>query len=244
MTTSKQNATTTYEIAGVPVKIVPQNARTAEFLQEYAQLQGNWDEELTVTDEQMQEEERLLPNPSEHLKEVGVLLRKMNALLLERYSGLVFHAAAMVFHGKAYLFAAPSGTGKTTHLRLWQTYRPGQAWVLNGDKPLIRFESDGIWVYGGPWRGKEGLGCNDRCKLGGIYLLRRGTQNAVRTASSQEALEGLLEASLYPHEASQRLQLIKLLQLLYSRVPVSVLQCTMGCEAVETVACHMEKGIM
>jgi hypothetical protein len=210
-------------------------------LQEYAQPQAKWDTELTVTDEQMQEEARLLPNTDAHLKEVGVLLRKMNAMLLEEYSGMVFHAAALVFAGKAYLFAAPSGTGKTTHLRLWQTHRAGQAWVLNGDKPLIRLENDGIWVYGGPWRGKEGMGSNDRCKLGGIYLLRRGAQNAVRPASSQEALEGLLDASLYPHEASQRLQLMKLLQVLYSSVPVNVLHCTVSREAVDTVASHMEK---
>ena len=33
---------------------------------------------------------------------------------------ILFHSSAIAVDGKAYLFAAPSGTGKSTHTRLWR----------------------------------------------------------------------------------------------------------------------------
>ena len=50
------------------------------------------------------------------------------------------HGAVIRYKGKAYLFTAPSGTGKTTHIRQWLKKAEG-TFVVNGDKPLIKVEN-------------------------------------------------------------------------------------------------------
>ncbi|MFR8332274.1 MAG: hypothetical protein ACLU9S_07845 [Oscillospiraceae bacterium] len=86
----------------------------------------------------------------------------------------LFHSAAMVFREQAYLFAAPSGTGKTTQLNLWRELYPEETTILNGDKPVLQFLDTGtIVVHASPWRGKESLGGTGSAPLGGIIYLRQ-----------------------------------------------------------------------
>lgn len=46
--------------------------------------------------------------------------------------------------GKAYMFSAPSGTGKSTHAKLWRDCFGDRVTMINDDKPLIKFREDGI----------------------------------------------------------------------------------------------------
>lgn len=50
--------------------------------------------------------------------ETLALLRKISDHLI-RYDTVLFHGSAIAVNQKAYIFTAPSGTGKTTHTRLW-----------------------------------------------------------------------------------------------------------------------------
>ena len=67
----------------------------------------------------------------------------------------VFHGAAFVWRQKAWIFAAPSGTGKTTQYRLWKLLFGDEIQMLCGDKPVIEIEHGGTTVFSSPWRGKE-----------------------------------------------------------------------------------------
>ena len=60
------------------------------------------------------------------------------------FNGMLLHASAVMVDGKAYLFTAPSGTGKSTHTRLWLQQFGERAAILNDDKPALRFEN-GKW---------------------------------------------------------------------------------------------------
>ena len=64
----------------------------------------------------------------------------------------VFHGAAFVWRQKAWLFAAPSGTGKTTQYRLWKLLFGDEIQMLCGDKPVIEIEHGGTTVFPSPWR--------------------------------------------------------------------------------------------
>ena len=55
----------------------------------------------------------------------------------------LLHGSAVALGDRAWIFTAPSGVGKTTHTRLWLEHVPG-SFVVNGDKPLIRF-SGGVF---------------------------------------------------------------------------------------------------
>lgn len=68
--------------------------------------------------------------------------------------GFMLHASAIVVDNKAYLFSAPSGTGKSTHTKLWQECFGDKAIIINDDKPAIRIEEGKCFAYGTPFSGK------------------------------------------------------------------------------------------
>ncbi|KAB5607392.1 hypothetical protein [Bifidobacterium jacchi] len=67
---------------------------------------------------------------------------------------VVFHGATISFAGRAWLFTAPSGTGKTTHIRLWREVYGDRVGIINGDKPILHIGAG----LGGATLGNAGLG--------------------------------------------------------------------------------------
>ena len=68
-------------------------------------------------------------------------------------STLLLHASVTRYQGVANLFFGVSGTGKSTHSRLWHAFVP-ESDLMNDDNPIIRFEGERCIVYGSPWSGK------------------------------------------------------------------------------------------
>ena len=60
-----------------------------------------------------------------------------------------------------------SGTGKSTHSRLWLENVPG-ATLLNDDNPIVRLTLVGAIVYGSPWSGKTPCYKNESAPLAGV----------------------------------------------------------------------------
>lgn len=67
---------------------------------------------------------------------------------------LLFHGSVITVDGEGYLFTAQSGTGKSTHTRLWREYFGERAVMVNDDKPLLHITDSGMTAYGTPWDGK------------------------------------------------------------------------------------------
>lgn len=99
----------------------------------------------------------------------------------------LFHAAVVSRQGRAYMFLGKSGTGKSTHARLWLEYIEGAA-LVNDDNPVVR---DGI-VYGSPWSGKTPCYLNVSYPLGGIVLLSQAPYNKIRRLGGIEAYAALV----------------------------------------------------
>ena len=109
------------------------------------------------------------------------------ALATAEMDTLLFHASVVCRGGKAYMFLGPSGTGKSTHTRLWLKYIEGSR-LLNDDNPVVRIEADGeAEVYGSPWSGKTPCYVNEHYPLGAIVRLRQAPHNAIRQMSPIEA---------------------------------------------------------
>ena len=114
---------------------------------------------------------------------------------LLHHDGMMLHASAVALEGRAYLFSGPSGMGKSTHTRLWQSMYP-DARVFNDDKPALR-RLDGRWfAYGTPWCGKDGININMKVPLAGICFLRRGEDNVIRRLNAQEAMANVISQTL------------------------------------------------
>ena len=92
---------------------------------------------------------------------------------------LEMHASVTVNSGKAFLFLAKSGTGKSTHSRLWLDNIPGSS-LLNDDNPVVRIFPDGkVIVYGSPWSGKTPCYKNEQYPAGAFVQIRRCPENKI-----------------------------------------------------------------
>ena len=72
----------------------------------------------------------------EYLETLALLRRVTEALFA--FDAVLFHGSVIAVDDKAYLFTAKSGTGKSTHTRLWQQIFGEKAQVINDDKPALR----------------------------------------------------------------------------------------------------------
>ncbi len=162
--------------------------------------------------------------------ETLAIYRKLCDRLIER-GVLLFHSSAVEADGKAYLFTAPSGTGKSTHARLWKEVYGARVRIINDDKPLLRFGDKGAAVYGTPWDGKHRLSENVSAPLGGICVLERGEQNAIKRLAPAEALPHLLRQIYRPENAEGAARMTELAIRLAAETPCFALTCNMDAEA-------------
>ena len=117
------------------------------------------------------------------------VLKMMYDLATAGQDTLHVHAAVVSYEGKGYLFLGPSGTGKSTHARLWLKHFEGTE-LVNDDCPVVR---DGI-VYGSPWSGKTPCYRNVSYPIGGMVMLSQAPYNKIRRLSGIEAYVGLIES--------------------------------------------------
>lgn len=163
--------------------------------------------------------------------ETLTILRKISDIL-PLYQRILMHGASISYHDEAYLFTAPSGTGKSTHIRLWKKYLGNDVKIVNGDKPFISLDHSTPIIYGTPWAGKERWQRNCREALKGICFLQRGTTNCIRKITPEECLSLLFHQVYIPNDPLSAGFTLELLDALLKSVPVYLLQCDMSEDAV------------
>lgn len=157
--------------------------------------------------------------------------RKICEQIPERFGAFLFHGAVIEYEGRGYVFAARSGTGKSTHIALWQKHFGEAVRVINGDKPIMRFDGDTLYAYGTPWCGKEGLGTNASVPVKGLCFLERGEKNTIVRISPADAVMRAFEQVLTPTDLSSVDVMFPLLDRLLLNTPCYLLTCNMEEEA-------------
>lgn len=118
-------------------------------------------------------------------------LMLLYALFTAGRNTLLIHASVAVKEGKGYVFLGKSGTGKSTHSRLWLNNIEGTQ-LLNDDNPVVRIEDNGeVMVYGSPWSGKTPCYRNEQATLGAVVRLSQAPHNAIRRLSGVQAYAAL-----------------------------------------------------
>ncbi|MBQ9529295.1 MAG: hypothetical protein IJR73_02940, partial [Bacteroidales bacterium] len=108
---------------------------------------------------------------------------------------LVIHSSVVTNGGRGYLFLGRSGTGKSTHSRLWMENIPGTE-LLNDDNPVLRLMPDGtVCVYGSPWSGKTPCYKAQDAPVGAIVSLCQAPQNHIKKLTVIQAYATLIESS-------------------------------------------------
>lgn len=149
------------------------------------------------------------------------------------FATLAIHSSCIIFQNQAVLFLGESGTGKSTHTRLWRENIEGSV-LLNDDSPMIRVEDGRVWVYGSPWSGKTPCYKNERYELKGCVRLSQAPYNKIRPLSVLQAY-GAIHPSCAPEFAYDTVlydHVSEILGQVLSVVPFYHLECLPDREAV------------
>ena len=149
------------------------------------------------------------------------------------YDTILFHGSCVAVDGTGYLFAAKSGTGKSTHTRLWRELLGDRAVMINDDKPLIRVAEEGAVIFGTPWDGKHRLSRNISVPLKSICLLYRAPENQIRPISEREAYPLLLQQVYRPMDSEAMRKTLTLVDRLAAAVSLWRLGCNMDIQAAQ-----------
>jgi hypothetical protein len=96
------------------------------------------------------------------------------------HSTLLVHSSVVIKDGIGYAFLGKSGTGKSTHSRLWLQNIEGTE-LLNDDNPAVRIHDDGeIYIYGTPWSGKTHCYKAERYELRGCVRISQAPANSIK----------------------------------------------------------------
>lgn len=144
---------------------------------------------------------------------------------------LLFHGSVIAVDGIGYLFTAKSGTGKSTHTRLWREYFGERAVMVNDDKPLLRITDSSVTAYGTPWDGKHRLSTNIAVPLKGICILTRDTTNHIEPAEPHAVYPLIVQQTNRSLSVDGMKQTLSLIDRMLNVVPVYRLGCNMDIEA-------------
>ena len=168
---------------------------------------------------------------SEGYAEGICIYREICKRLPVEFGAYLFHSAVIEYGGDGFAFAAKSGTGKSTHILLWRKAFGEGVYVVNGDKPIMRFIGDKLYAYGTPWCGKEGWQTNAKTPLKGICFIERATKNSIRKIGADEAVMRIFHQILTPSDLETVDALFPLLDRTLREVPCYVLGCNISEEA-------------
>lgn len=230
------------EIAGSVVCVEPLFQSTREYCREYL---SDKEPELIVkiTEADLLLEQKRL---EQEAIEEGLKIRRFQDPFLERSTiqqrvadylvtrnTLMMHGSTVCVDGMAYLFAAPCGTGKSTHTRLWRELFGQRAIMVNDDKPFLKITTSGVLAYGSPWSGKHGLASNICVPLKGICSLHRGSDNWIHRAEPRDLIDFLHQQVHMAEDPALAQKALSLVDVLAEHVPLWTMQCNKELEAAQ-----------
>lgn len=169
----------------------------------------------------------------EYLETLAIYRKVADELL--KFDTLLFHASVVAVDGEGYLFTARSGTGKSTHTKLWMEHFKDRAVMVNDDKPLLKVTENGVYAYGTPWDGKHRRSSNISVPLKGICILGRSADNHIERIIDREQIRQIYPVIVQQtHRTTNPERVLKTMQLidgLMEKVPLYRLGCNMDPEA-------------
>ncbi|WP_279001345.1 hypothetical protein [Thomasclavelia cocleata] len=219
-----------YKIAGCIVEYEPIYPLLKNQMEAYRIDEQKIDMKLTITKEfceiKQQENPHLTLEQCEYIYAGSQFYNKLINL-----GGFLLHASAVVIDNKAYLFSADSGTGKSTHTKLWQKCFGDKALIINDDKPAIKIENGICYAYGTPFSGKTDENLNMKVPLQAICLLERGKNNSIDLISIKEALPLILKQTILPKNQDIINHLFDMLDVVLTKTPIYQMKCNISKEA-------------
>ena len=115
----------------------------------------------------------------------------MFGITIAPLGAIAIHSSVVVKDEGAVLCLGESGTGKSTHTRLWLNNIEG-ARLLNDDSPIIRAIDGKAIVYGSPWSGKTHCYVNKCVPVRAFLRLSQAPHNKIRRLPALFAIGAIL----------------------------------------------------
>ena len=149
----------------------------------------------------------------------------LNIVAVQKLTAAV-HSSVIVCHDEAVMFLGESGTGKSTHTRLWRENIEG-ATLLNDDSPFVGVSDGRAVAYGSPWSGKTPCYKNENYPIRAIVRLSQAPHNKMRQLRSLQAIGALLPSLPPAFAFDEKLEdaVMNVLSAVVSNVPVYHLEC-------------------
>ena len=219
-------------VADVTVEVFPQTELLASYCARYIIKNGTPEFTVRITEEDAERDE----------SELLALHRKLAEKLCD-YNVLLFHGSALSVDGDGFLFTGPSGTGKSTHAKLWRKAFGDRVVMINDDKPFLRITDDQVLVYGSPWAGKHRLETDTVSPVKGIAVLHQAPENRMKRIGGIDAYIELLKQTYHSNEKDRAEKALALLEELTKRVPIYSMDCNMDLSAAELSYRTMKEGL-
>jgi len=194
--------------------------------------QGDIDLERKYSEEEDIKLGTSIRNYTDGYLETLAVYRKIADTMLN-YDTILFHGSCVAVDGEGYLFTAKSGTGKSTHTRLWRELFGKRAVMVNDDKPLIRITDTGARVFGTPWNGKHALGENITVPLRAICVLERDAENHICKVEKRSIYPLLVQQTHRSSNGGAVLKMLTLLDTMTEKVGLYKLGCNMEMDAAK-----------
>ncbi len=164
--------------------------------------------------------------PCRDLLSLKFLLWNAYALVALQKGVVPIHASAVIKDGAAVLCLGESGTGKSTHTRMWMENISG-ARMLNDDSPMLKMDGGKLRVYGSPWSGKMDFYINEDYEVKGLVRIKRALQNEILKLDPMRSLVAVYP-SLSPMFANDTEMADKMLDIvsdIIETTPIYTLAC-------------------
>ncbi|MEG0789225.1 MAG: hypothetical protein RRY23_02185 [Alistipes sp.] len=150
----------------------------------------------------------------------------MFGVAINPHHAIAIHSSVIRVGDGAVLFLGESGTGKSTHTRLWREHIEG-ATLLNDDSPIIAVVDGVPTVFGSPWSGKTPCYKNESYPIRAIVRLSQAPHNKIYRLPTIAAIGALLPSCppAFAYDATLQDNICATLSAVIATVPVYHLEC-------------------
>lgn len=150
----------------------------------------------------------------------------MFGIVIAPLGAIAIHSSVVVKEHQAVLCLGESGTGKSTHTRLWRE-NIEDARLLNDDSPIIRMIDGKCIVYGSPWSGKTHCYVNKCVPVRSFLRLSQAPHNKIRRLPALLAIGAILPSCppAFAYDSTLQDHICNTVSEMISCTPVLHLEC-------------------
>ena len=238
----KEHMTGTYKIADRIILIESIYPNVHEFFKGY-EAQGTPDIVVSISEQDIFFEKGRTDEgatfPDFYLEELAVYRKICEKM--PYFDSFLFHGSCICVDGDGYLFGAPSGTGKSTHAKLWCDNLGDRAIMVNDDKPILYVDGNNVYAYGTPYNGKHHRGTNMRVKLKALCIIHQAPDNKIEPMDKSEAYPLIIGQTYRTFDREAFIKTLDLVDKVLDNVKIYSLGCNMKREAFEVSFGEMRK---